>query len=223
MLMLVNTLVYPGRVDHDDSEAERRTPPPARRASSRREAILAAAAPLFAERGFLGVSMEDLGKAVGVSGPALYRHFRNKESVLSEMLLDISHRLLDEGRRRVAGATSPQDALTTLLTWHVEFALAQPALIRVHDRELHSVPAADRRRIRAAQRRYVEEWVDVLTRLAPGAPSERLRSATHAVFGLLNSTPHSANGVDTTTMALLLRRMAEAALAEAIATGGEAS
>ncbi|WP_016699396.1 TetR/AcrR family transcriptional regulator [Actinoalloteichus spitiensis] len=208
-------------MEHSDPEPERPTPAVAPRAGSRRAAILTAAAPLFAERGFLGVSMEDLGGAVGVSGPALYRHFRNKESVLSEMLLDISHRLLDEGRRRVADATSPQDALTALLTWHIEFALTQPALIRVHDRELHSVPTADRRRIRAAQRRYVEEWVGVLTRLAPATPPERLRAATHAVFGLLNSTPRSAHGVDTATMGVLLRRMAGAALAEALRTTGE--
>ena len=41
------------------------------------------------------------------------------------------------------------------------------------------------------QRLYVEEWVTVLSDLYPGAPQARLRTSVHAMFGLLNSTPHS--------------------------------
>ena len=43
-------------------------------ATGRREQILIVAARLFAKHGFHGVSIADLGAAVGVSGPALYRH-----------------------------------------------------------------------------------------------------------------------------------------------------
>ena len=57
------------------------------------------AARLFAERGFHGVSVGDIGKAVGVSGPALYKHFDSKDAVLAEMLVAISERLLAEGQR----------------------------------------------------------------------------------------------------------------------------
>ena len=67
---------------------------------TRREQILATAAELFAERGFNGVSINDIGAAVGVSGPALYRHFPSKDAVLGELLLGISRSLLAEGSRR---------------------------------------------------------------------------------------------------------------------------
>ena len=53
---------------------------------SRRAQILAAAAERFARYGFHGVSIDDIGAAVGISGPALYRHFRSKEAMLAEML-----------------------------------------------------------------------------------------------------------------------------------------
>ncbi len=62
----------------------------------RRAEILGAAAELFARRGYHGASIGDLGRAVGLTGPALYRHFSGKEAVLAEMLLDISERLLAE-------------------------------------------------------------------------------------------------------------------------------
>ena len=66
---------------------------PTRNRGNRRAEILAAAASLFAARGFHGVSIEDIGGAVGISGPALYRHFSGKDALLAEMLLDISSRL----------------------------------------------------------------------------------------------------------------------------------
>ena len=187
------------------------TPP-----ATRRAAILSTAAGLFARHGFHGVSIDDLGRALGVTGPALYRHFRNKEAMLAEMLLDISERLLSEGRRRAAAAPDPASALSALLHWHIEFALAEPALITVHERELDNVPEPERREIRRLQRGYAEEWVQVLRRLHPAVTEERARAATHATFGLLNSTPRSAAGLGRPAMARLLYSMASSGLSAAL-------
>src|SRR6185503_18500058 len=71
---------------------------------SRREQILRAAAQLFAERGARAVGVDDVGAAVGVTGPAIYRHFASKDAMLAEMLLRISERLLDGGTACVAEA-----------------------------------------------------------------------------------------------------------------------
>ncbi|GLW66191.1 TetR family transcriptional regulator [Actinomadura rubrobrunea] len=182
-------------------------------ASPRRAEILAAAAELFARRGYHGASIGDLGRAVGLTGPALYRHFRGKEAVLAEMLLDISERLRAEGARRAADP-DPGRALDALLRWHIAFALDNPALITVHERELDNVPEPQRHEIRRLQRAYVEEWVGVLRRLRPEDPptEDRARAAVHACFGLLNSTPYSAAALDRAAMGDLLYAMASAAL-----------
>lgn len=66
--------------------------------AERRAALLAAAARLFAERGFDGVTLEDIGAAVGVSGPAVYRHVAGKQALLGAILVDVSERLLAGGR-----------------------------------------------------------------------------------------------------------------------------
>ncbi|MEV5707540.1 TetR/AcrR family transcriptional regulator [Actinoallomurus sp. NPDC052274] len=179
---------------------------------TRRLEILSAAAELFARRGYHGVSIGDLGRAVGLTGPALYRHFRGKEALLVEMLVDISERLLTEGRRRVAAADTPDVALDALLRWHIDFALDNPALITVHVRELGNVPQPERREIRRLQRAYAEEWVRVLLLMHPTAAEDRARAATHAMFGLLNSTPHSTGELNRDTMATLLHAMATDAL-----------
>jgi AcrR family transcriptional regulator len=181
----------------------------------RREEILDAAAVLFASHGFHGVSIDDLGAAVGLSGPALYRHFAGKDDLLAQMLLRISRHLHDEGARCVTSAASAGDALDGLLRFHASFALAQPELITVHGRELPNVPEPARHEIRRLQRRYVERWVGVLAELMPAAPAPRLRVAVHAAFGLLNSTPYVLSGtgeLDTDAMSALLVTMARAAL-----------
>jgi AcrR family transcriptional regulator len=188
---------------------------PRPRRGLRRGEILAAAAALFARRGFHGVTMDDIGSAVGMSGPGLYRHFPGKEAVLSDMLLDISQRLLTEAGRRVTGAPDASAALDALLGWHVSFALSEPDLITVQSQQLDNVPEPARRQIRRLQRLYVEEWVTVLSELFPGAPQARLRAATHATFGLLNSTPHIHGELEPDVTAATLRTMARAALTAA--------
>ncbi|GAB3727407.1 SACE_7040 family transcriptional regulator [Nocardiopsis nanhaiensis] len=178
----------------------------------RRTAILGAAAELFAARGYRGVTIDDLGRAVGTTGPALYRHFPGKEALLGEVLVDISERLAEQGRSLVGRADAPESALESLLRGHIEFSLDEPDLITVHDRELGNLTDQDRRRVRRLQRGYVEEWVNVLAELRPGTPPAALRASVHAAFGLLNSTPHSRGDLSREEMADLLLSMGTAAL-----------
>jgi AcrR family transcriptional regulator len=176
---------------------------------SRRDEILRAAAQLFAERGSRAVGVDDVGAAVGVTGPAIYRHFASKDAMLAEMLVRISETLLAGGTERVADvADDPATQLRALIAFHVDFALDNPALITVQDRDLASLPERDAGQVRRLQRRYVEVWVAVLTRLLPGTDAALCRARAHAVFGLINSTPHSAGRLSRPAMAALLADMA---------------
>ena len=157
----------------------------------RRLALLSAAAGLFAENGFTRVSLEDLGAAAGVSGPAVYRHFPGKQAVLGELLLSVSRDLLDGGLRVVAEAENAMDALKGLIQFQVDFALSNPDVIRVQDRDFASLSSTDQAEVRSLQRAYVETWVDVLARIHSDTDVAGLRVRAHAAFGLINSTPHS--------------------------------
>jgi AcrR family transcriptional regulator len=77
--------------------------------ADRRIALLSAAARLFAERGFDGVTLGDIGEAAGVSGPAVYRHVSSKQALLGAILVDVSERLLEGGRRVAAVVASAPD------------------------------------------------------------------------------------------------------------------
>lgn len=165
--------------------------------SDRRLQLLAAAERLFAERGFLAVRLEDIGAAAGVSGPAIYRHFPNKESLLVELLVGISTRLLAGARRVHTDSTDAAAALDGLIDFHLDFVFNEPDLIRIQDRDLAYLPEAAARQVRKSQRQYVEVWVGVLRELNRELAEADARLTAHAVFGLLNSTPHSIKPADT--------------------------
>jgi AcrR family transcriptional regulator len=164
--------------------------------SDRRLQLLSAAERLFAERGFLAVRLEDIGAAAGVSGPAIYRHFPNKESMLVELLVGISARLLAGARDVTARSSDPAAALDGLIDFHLDFVLGEPDLIRIQDRDLAHLPASAERQVRKAQRQYVEVWVGVLREVNTELAEADARLMAHAAFGLLNSTPHSMKSAD---------------------------
>ena len=178
--------------------------------ADRRAQIRTVAARLFATSGFHGVTIEDIGTTCGISGPAVYRHFPSKDALLADLLVDISEHLLAGGRREAASGADPEDALRRLVAFHLEFSLGHPDLIRVQDRDLANLGDTTRR-VRRLQRAYVGVWVEALTAAVPGLTDVDAKSRAHAVFGLLNSTPHSAAGRDEDEMRDLLARMALAA------------
>ena len=161
---------------------------------------------LFAARGYHGVSMDDIGSAAGVTGPALYHHFAGKEAMLVAALIPVSEGLLHGGKARVAQhPDDAQAALADLIDFHVEFALANPAVIALHLHELDRLPEEPRRQIRKLQRLYVEEWVAVLGQVRPELEAAEARVLAHSAFGLMNSTPFLGGEVDRRRRAALLR------------------
>jgi AcrR family transcriptional regulator len=179
--------------------------------AERRLLLVRAASRLFAERGFRAVSMEDLAAEAGVSGPAVYRHFASKEALLADLLIDVSEQLLEQGRQRATNA-SPIEALTSMVAFHTDFALRDRDLIRIQDHDFANLAAEDARTVSRLQRAYLEIWVGVLRRIDPTLSESVARTKIQAVFGLLNSTPHSASHRDAEATRSILESMAMDAL-----------
>lgn len=187
-------------------------PPRTKAKADRRAALLGAAAELFAERGYAGVSLEDLGAAAGVSGPAVYRHFAGKQAVLTQLLVGVSESLLLGGQAVIDEHPDAASALSALIEFHVRFALADPHIIRVQDRDLDSLEPQARHEVRSLQRRYSELWVDTVAQLLPDLSRSETRLRVQATFGLINSTPHALHGSPPAQAGIILESMARAAL-----------
>lgn len=179
------------------------------RAARTRDVVLARAAHLFAERGYGGTTVADIGAASGISGPALYKHFTSKYAVLQRLLVDISEQLVDGGQAVIDSAPDAQAALVSLVEFHVAFALAERDVIRVQDRDLGTLKDEDSRLVRKLQRRYAELWVAVLREAQPNVSERVARLRVHATFGLMNSTPYvpGRSGMRNDLAAMALRAL----------------
>lgn len=66
---------------------------------SKKTLILQAAFAAFAQYGFRRTSMQDIARAGGMSRPALYQYFRNKEAIARGLVVEYFHRAEREMRQ----------------------------------------------------------------------------------------------------------------------------
>ena len=177
-----------------------------------RERLLENGAALFAVKGFHGVGVEELGLSVGLTGPSIYRHFRTKGALLAEMLINASNALLEGALEVIAQNLAPKEVLSGLIERHIEFAISNPDLIRVHERDFNNLAEIDAKQVRRLQRRFVELWVDQIQLVRRGETPESARTMAHALFGLLNSTPRLRTGQQRNEVAALMLGLGQRAL-----------
>jgi AcrR family transcriptional regulator len=156
------------------------------RTQSRREAILTEATKLFAAKGFAGVSTEDIGASVGISGPSVYNHFAAKADILVAAMLRGDEWLRMDMYRAFAEASDPRDGLNRLLASYCSFVLDNPHLIQVLVSEAEHLPEPERHRTRAAQYAYIAEWVSLLREVHPQWDGVRARIRVQAVQTMMN-------------------------------------
>jgi AcrR family transcriptional regulator len=186
-----------------------------RRTSVRRQELITAAARLFASRGYYAVTVDDIGEALGLSGPALYRHFPSKEALLVAVFDQVIENQRDQIRGVLAEASDPPAALEAMVRLHVKFAVEQRENMAVWRQEFHHLPDADSWRLRRAQRLYVEEWVHVIHELRPELNDAGVRALVHGVLGLLQSPSDFQSGLADEGVINLLMSMAVAAVFQA--------
>jgi AcrR family transcriptional regulator len=164
---------------------------PSARGAARREAILTAAAQLFAERGYAAVGMDDIGAAAGVTGPAIYRHFGAKASVLTAVFDKVIDAVMVDpeviGEVHAATEEDPATRLRHLVTGYAAAVSGRRGLMAVFIREVHSLPVEDRALLDERQRALIGLWRALLARVHPDWDEERVRTAVHGAFGMLNA------------------------------------
>src|SRR3954452_1271499 len=89
-------------------------------AEERRGGIVEAASRVFAERGYVGASMERIAAAAGVSAPLIYEHFASKKELYIE-LLDLHGRALVAATTQEDGFESVEDLLRANILAFFEF------------------------------------------------------------------------------------------------------
>jgi AcrR family transcriptional regulator len=191
--------------------------PRRQRDPERKTRILSAAAELAARRGFHTIAMSDIGAEAGIVGSGVYRHFASKTAILVALLDQVMSRLQD-GAATIAGrGADDRGSLSALVRDHIQVAIDDRSVLAVYHREAHNLPEDDRRRLRRAQRLYLEEWVHVLAPLRPDLTDAELRVTVHAAVGAIQSTLFFRAGLAPRRLAELLDGVAHGCLGVASA------
>ncbi|WP_199154694.1 TetR/AcrR family transcriptional regulator [Chromobacterium sp. ASV23] len=89
----------------------------------REQAVLDATTRMLASKGFDLMTMDDVAGEAGISKPSLYKHFKSKDELATEVMI----RLLDDAQAYLAAqdaALSPLGRLRDLLAWALRVRLS---------------------------------------------------------------------------------------------------
>ncbi|MBW4719397.1 TetR/AcrR family transcriptional regulator [Saccharothrix obliqua] len=160
-------------------------------AAATRRALLDAAGELLDSGGPDAVTLRAVGARAGVTRGAPYRHFPDKDSLLTTVAAEALDRLADQVRAVCAERASPADTLHRALAALMTIGRCRPHLYRL----MFTAPTGDPVAVEAAVRageRAMDEFLTVVGDLV-GAPHVR-RFAALLLAGAHGITDLEVNG-----------------------------
>jgi AcrR family transcriptional regulator len=183
------------------------------RPKDRTERILAAAAQLFRERGYHAIGIDEIGEAVGITGPAVYRHFESKEALLLTAAERAAERVNKALRDALADVESPDDELAALVRAGLGATIDDRDLSAVYVRESRHLESPSA--MREIHRANAEMHLKALLRRRPELTRRQAGFILQATVGLASSvlySPYSPFQLARVRLEDLLTRMGVAAL-----------
>lgn len=120
------------------------------------------AARLFAEKGYHGTGVAEIGEAAGLQRGALYYHIGSKEDLLLVLLRRHVEESL-EGEERIAGMHVPPDEkLRLLLRHHVNTAVQRSAESTIYMRDVSVLSGERAVELQTLRERVEAVWASVL-------------------------------------------------------------
>lgn len=141
--------------------------PVRRRPKDRKAQIALTAAQAFSERGYHAVGVDEIAAALGISGPALYRHFPNKYALLLQAALSTVGSLRAAADAAAAPDASPEDQLDRVLRALIATTVEHRRTGGLYRWEGRYLQPADRELMRADFRALNERLAKPLGRLRP--------------------------------------------------------
>lgn len=152
---------------------------------SRFDDIRAAALELFTQRGFEATTMADIGEAVGIRGPSLYKHVASKQDILAQIMVGTMEALLSAHRAAVATTSDPRERLCRAVEAHVRYHARHRLEAFVGNREIRSLLEPNRGRVLALRAEYEAAFRELVNDGAD-AGCFRVSSARLASYALLD-------------------------------------
>lgn len=140
-------------------EGEHGRRPPSARLLDVREAALT----LFAERGYHGTTVRDIGAALGIRAPSLYNHMRSKQDLLREIMVETTTAVWEEFQTAVARAGDPEQRLRRAMHAYVMRHTTHPREALIVNRELSSLEEPGRSEVLELRRKHERAVRGIIT------------------------------------------------------------
>ena len=127
-----------------------------------RDDVVRAAGRLFADRGYHGTSMRDLGKELGLLGSSLYSHVSSKQDLLVEVVEEGARLFEDSAERALATSGTASERLEALISGHVDVVVDNIEVARTFLNEARMLDGEHRARIIDARDHYEEAFRTVI-------------------------------------------------------------
>ncbi|ALC26913.1 MULTISPECIES: TetR/AcrR family transcriptional regulator [Streptomyces] len=148
------------------------------RPRNRRQLIAEAAGSVFSERGYHAASMEEIAAKVGISAPALYRHFPNKYALFAEC----ANTTVD-GLVGALDGVPPEADLTEVLRAATHVAVTRRTSGGLYRWEARYLNPSDRGLLRAKFARVVDRVTEAVRREHDSTSAELRAVAALGVIG----------------------------------------
>jgi AcrR family transcriptional regulator len=122
--------------------------------TSRMSEIRTAALELFTRLGYEATTMADLGAALGIRGPSLYKHVASKQDVLVDIMATTMAELAAANAAAVASTADPVERLRRAVEAHVRYHARHRREAFVGNREIRSLVEPHRAAILARRADY---------------------------------------------------------------------
>lgn len=176
----------------------------------RRTELVDTAIDLFFRRGYAGVSLDEIGAAIGIAGPSIYHHFTTKADILVAAFARATDRLADQHTRQPTGQRTP--SLADLVGIYIDFCLHNRQLVGIYVWETMNLPPDSQRRIRTALRARVSEWSTALQAENHTVDQRTARVRVHAALTVIDDIVRLGHLHQRTRIAAEIRKLAIAAL-----------
>lgn len=152
-------------------------------ARNTRDDVVRAAGRLFAERGYHGTSMRDLGKELGLLGSSLYSHVSSKQDLLVDVVEEGARLFEESASKAMATEGTASDRLRALIAGHVDVVVDNIDVARTFLNEARVLDAEHRSRIIAARDHYEEAFRSVIREgMSDGSFRSDLYPKTSSIF-----------------------------------------
>lgn len=137
-----------------------------------RQKILDASIRLFAEYGYSGVSIRQIADEAGITLPAIYHHFGNKEALYRRVETELYSQHADALLNVLHSAAPPRDKLRNFVQLLIENLNTAPNYLKIMQRDLiEGLPENHDFLVRMSMQRVFDELARLLEDYAPGGGS----------------------------------------------------